>query len=426
MTPLPKTDDFTGSSIESFPESWKIAKLKDVAQITMGQSPPSDTYNANAIGLPFLQGKAEFQSTFPKPIKWCSRPQRTASTGSVLISVRAPVGDVNIAQHEYCIGRGLAAIYGKEFVDNWFLFYQLIYSKERIKERGSGSIFQSINKNTLFEIPFLLPPLAEQRAIARVLTTVRQAIEATERVIEATRQLKKAMMKHLFTYGPVPVHAVDGVQLKETEIGWVPEGWEVKELQKFAKTTSGGTPSRDHPEYYNGDISWVKSGELGDSIISNTTEKISQNGLNSSNAKIFPVGTLLIALYGATAGKVGILAIEAATNQAVCAVFPNQFVLPRFLFDAFIYRRKDLLDERYGGAQPNISQRTLSGFKLPLPSLEEQQVIINIMTSLDKKLAVETQRKKICENIFQSLLTNLMTGKIRVNTPEFVPDSEKI
>ena len=110
---------------ENLPFEWRIHKLKDVASITLGQSPPSSTYNLQGVGPAFLQGKAEFGDVFPSPVKWCSQPQRIAKKDSVLISVRAPVGDVNIAEDDYCIGRGLASIYGNERLNNWYLFYYL-------------------------------------------------------------------------------------------------------------------------------------------------------------------------------------------------------------------------------------------------------------------------------------------------------------
>lgn len=104
----------------------------------------------------------------------------------------------------------------------------------------------------------------------------------------------------------------------------LPDGWEWKKISDIATTTSGGTPSRKNSEYFTGHINWFKSGELGDSEIFNSEEKITEEAIKKSSAKIFPKDTLLIAMYGATVGKLGILGIDAATNQAVCAIFPKK------------------------------------------------------------------------------------------------------
>jgi type I restriction enzyme S subunit len=128
--------------------------------------------------------------------------------------------------------------------------------------------------------------------------------------------------------------------------------WPDRRLGDIAETTSGGTPDRKNTIYFGGTIPWVKSGELEDSFISVTEEKISSQGLKNSSAKIFPEGTLLMAMYGATVGKTGILKIQAATNQAVCAIFPsNEIAATEFVRYALIHQRPEIMKQRYGGAQ---------------------------------------------------------------------------
>lgn len=133
--------------------------------------------------------------------------------------------------------------------------------------------------------------------------------------------------------------------------------WELAPLGSIAETTSGGTPDKKHPEYYrNGDILWVRSGELDKGIIYDTEIKITEAGLQNSSAKVFPAGTLLIALYGATIGKLAFLGKPASTNQAVCAIFQNDTVSLRYLYYYLLCRRPELIKQGVGGAQPNISQ----------------------------------------------------------------------
>lgn len=153
--------------------------------------------------------------------------------------------------------------------------------------------------------------------------------------------------------------------------------WKTVRLGDVAKTSSGGTPKRGVSAYYGGGIPWVKSGELGDSTVYETEETITEAGLKGSSAKLFPKGTLCVALYGATVGKLGILGIDAATNQAVCGIF-----LPPELDTYFSYyflesKRRELIDMGKGGAQPNISQEIVRNIEILLPQVDEQRKIVS-------------------------------------------------
>jgi len=150
------------------------------------------------------------------------------------------------------------------------------------------------------------------------------------------------------------------------------------------QTTSGGTPARKVTAFYSGGIPWVKSGELNDSTVTQCEETLTQEGLDGSAAKVFPTGTLLIALYGATVGKLGIQGMPSATNQAVCAIFPSERVFTPFLFYYLLFQRKHLIGRRTGGAQPNISQDVIRDLRLPLPSLREQQRIARLLEQADR------------------------------------------
>lgn len=156
----------------------------------------------------------------------------------------------------------------------------------------------------------------------------------------------------------------------------LPTSWKLVRLGDIAKTSSGGTPRRDRPQFYGGKIPWVKSGELGDSVVYETSETITEEAIESSNAKVFPKGTLCIALYGATVGKLGILGIDAATNQAVCAIFPPDGLDTRYLYRFFESIRRGLVEQGKGGAQPNISQAIIRDTQIPLAPLPEQRRIV--------------------------------------------------
>ena len=157
-------------------------------------------------------------------------------------------------------------------------------------------------------------------------------------------------------------------------------------LGEICETTSGGTPNRKNDAYYGGIIPWVKSGELGKGVIYDTEEKITEKAVKESSAKVFPEGTLLIALYGATIGKLGFLGVPAATNQAVCGIFANEKIDLQFLSYYLFHKRNDLIAQGTGGAQPNISQTILKNLPIPLPPLPTQQAIVTRIESLFAEL----------------------------------------
>ncbi len=173
--------------------------------------------------------------------------------------------------------------------------------------------------------------------------------------------------------------------------------WKATELGKIAFTTSGGTPSRKNENYYSGGtIPWVKSGELEFGTITKTEEFITQDGIDNSSAKIFPKGTLLIALYGATIGKLSFLGIDAATNQAVCGIFENDTVDLKYLYYFLLFQRPNLVRQGIGGAQPNISQTILKKLMVPYPKekSEQERIVAKIeelLSELDN--GVETLKK---------------------------------
>lgn len=196
----------------------------------------------------------------------------------------------------------------------------------------------------------------------------------------------------------------------------LPIGWEWKKLGDVADTTSGGTPNRSIKEYWGGKIPWLKSGELTDDIIYSNSEFITEEGLRNSSAKLFERGTLLIALYGATAGKLGFLNFNSSTNQAICAIFNHEQVISKkYLFNYLLLKRDKIINDSFGGAQPNISQNYLREIKFPLPPLPEQQKIVKVLDAtfvkVDNAIALVQENidkiKKLNESAFNDVFGRL-------------------
>ena len=188
--------------------------------------------------------------------------------------------------------------------------------------------------------------------------------------------------------------------------------WEIFKIGDVCKTSSGGTPLKLNNDYYdNGDIPWLVSGEVCQKNILNNKNYITQKGLENSSAKLFPVNTVLVAMYGATAGQVGILRFESATNQAICGILPNKRIIPEFLYYALLFKKSELIAQATGNAQPNISQIKIKNTKIPVPPIEEQKRIVEILDKAFEGIAqaeANTRRNLInARELFDSYLNNI-------------------
>ncbi|MBP7846536.1 MAG: Type 1 restriction-modification system specificity subunit [Bacteroidota bacterium] len=199
------------------------------------------------------------------------------------------------------------------------------------------------------------------------------------------------------------------------------QGWEIKKLGEACQTGAGGTPLKIHKEYYeNGNIPWLRSGEVDKKDITNCELFITEQGLSNSSAQLFPVNTVLVAMYGATAGQVGILRFECSTNQAVCGILPNDKFIPDFLYYKFLCCKDELVSQAVGGAQPNISQIKIKNTLIPVPPLPEQEKIVSI---LDKVFSAIEQAKQNAEKnlknakeLFDSYLNSVFANKFTGTT----------
>ncbi|GIV30465.1 MAG: hypothetical protein KatS3mg028_1531 [Bacteroidia bacterium] len=312
---------------------------------------------------------------------------------------------------------------------NKYLLFKLLKSDFGIKEiirNGRGSVRNALRFEDLAKIELTLPSIEEQNAFVESfkqkevklellknhysfqltqLDNLNQAIlqEAVqgklvpqdpkdEPASELLKRIKAERQKSLPAGAkrrqekPLP-------PIKPEEIPFeIPSTWVWCRLGEIAESTSGGTPDRSNPKFWKGNINWLKSGELNDGFINDESEeKITEEGLKNSSAKLFPKGTLLIALYGATAGKLGILNFESTTNQAVCGFFENKYYDTKYLFYYLWAFRSKIIEDSWGQAQPNISQTYLKNFPFALPPLSEQK---RIVAEIEKQFAKTKQLKE--------------------------------
>lgn len=204
-------------------------------------------------------------------------------------------------------------------------------------------------------------------------------------------------------------------------MGLVPVEWEVVRLSDVCEFASGGTPSRTVASYWNGSIPWVKTAEVDYCLITETEEYISDFGLQNSSAKVFPKGTLLMAIYGegVTRGKVALLGLDAATNQACLAFFPKPGLNSRFLFYWFTNAYTELRELSHDGSQKNLSATLIGDTFVPIPITVEQENIVATIREFEASLAREQTQLAKLNRLKAGLMQDLLTGRVAVKKDEY-------
>jgi type I restriction enzyme S subunit len=283
-----------------------------------------------------------------------------------------------------------------------YLYILLINYLKTFKENSLGSNTKFLKIGIISEIKFLLPSLAQQQEITAFVDKTVAVIDKAK--TKAEKNLKNA--KELFE------------KYLNNTFDILENKWELKKISEVAQTGAGGTPLKSHKDYYeNGNIPWLRSGEVCKKEITSCEIYITRKGLDNSSARFFPPDTVLVAMYGATAAQVGILKFEASTNQAVCGILPNKQSIPEYLYYCLLSKRDELVSQAVGGAQPNISQIKIKETQIPLPNLIEQKILTkrfnamnnhcqNLQCIYQKKItALEELKKSILEKAFKGELT---------------------
>ena len=409
------------------PEEWRVAKLGDVGRIVTGKTPPTSQPEYWGGPIPFitppdLDGR-EIRQTERTITKEGLAQAKAVPQGAVLVSCIGYIGKTGI------VGATVAAtnqqinaiIVDETKVDHWFLAYALeLEEVQQIMDKLTRKTTVPIlNKSNFSKVWLRLPPLPEQRAIAHVLRTVQRAKEATEQVIAALRDLKKSLMRHLFTYGPVPVDAADQVALQDTPIGPIPAHWRVVRLGEVYTIQQGKALSRKkdkgirpRPFLRTANVLW---GKVDLSVLDRmdfTEEEEQKYALRDGDLLICEGGEI-----GRTAIWEGQMQGVFYQNHIFRVRASTQETDPRF--HMYWMQAAIKLFGLYQGRGnkttiPNLSKRRLAEFPIPLPPLEEQRKIARILQTVDRKIEAEEARKEALDALFRSLLHHLMTAKVRL------------
>lgn len=340
--------------------------------------------------------------------------------GDILLTVVGTLGRHALLRSDpsFTIQRSVAVVRPAAIVNGEFLnhFFAGERFQKELQIRSNSTAQAGIYLGELGRIQVLLPPLPEQKKIAAILSSVDEAIRATQAVIDQTRRVKEGLLQELLTRGIGP----DGkphTRFKQTEIGAVPEGWEVRKLDDVAERGSGHTPSKRHPSYWDGGIPWVSladSHRLDRVYIDETDKQISDNGIANSSAVLHPKGTVLVS-RDASVGRSAIAQRPLAVSQ--------HFITWRCgvqLYNLFLYYWLQSQKPVFEGIATGSTIKTigLPFFKLlrlPLPSRPEQEVIAARLFQQDKVIWTVEAVKAQHQATKSSLLTALLTGQVRVS-----------
>ena len=356
--------------------------------------------------------------------------------GDVVLTTEAPLGEVaSIDDENIALAQRIVVLRGKKgLLDNTYLKYHLMSHdiQHQLQSRASGSTVLGIKQSELRKIILKTPPMKVQQKIADNLDLLYQLSKQNETIFSNLDSIISALFRSWFIdFDPVKAKsegkspygmdeetsALFPDTLEDSELGPIPAGWRVSSVSKICKMSSGGTPSRSEEEYFSESSEgypWLASRELNGNIIHDAEEYISELGLKNSSAKLFPQNSVAMAMYGATAGRIGYFAKPMTTSQAVCVMIANKNIcLPKYLY--FLLESeswKIVWMNATGGAQPNISQQIIAKHRIVLPPLEIIQKFESVVDELFANIDTTSIQSKKLSEIRDALLPRLMSGEL--------------
>ncbi len=294
-------------------------------------------------------------------------------------------------------------------VDGLYLayYFRSPAGRELLKSLAQGAIRYNLSKTALLKTSFPLPPIGEQEAIAEALSDADALVESLERLLGKKRQLKQGVMQELLT-GKSRLPGFSG-KWRSCLLGDV-----------ITSCSSGATPYRGRPDFYQGPVKWITSGELNYNVISDTIEHISHEAVSSTNLKVHPAGTFLMAITGleaaGTRGACGIVGTPATTNQSCMAIYPSTELLTGFLFQYYVLRGNELALRYCQGTKQQSYTATLVRL-LPIdlpPTPAEQSAIVTILEDIDADIAALEAKLAKARQVKQGMMQQLLTGRIRL------------
>ncbi|WP_201791176.1 restriction endonuclease subunit S [Campylobacter devanensis] len=425
------------------PKNWCWCRLGDVVTILgdgLHGTPKFDIsgeyyfVNGNNLNNGIIEIKSDTKKVNEKEYE---KYKKDLNKYTIFVSINGTIGNIAFYNNEKIV-LGKSACYFNVAIEDLKKFFFYLFNTDFFLtyalDNATGTTIKNVSLGTMRNFIFPLPPLAVQNAIVAKLEEVLPLVDAYENAVLQKEELKTALpdkvkkailqeaiqgkltkswrktatieesgkqlldkiieernakllanweeakKKNPKAKKPAPIVASE---ITEDEIPFeIPKSWCWCRLGDVGDWKAGSTPSRSNPEFYNGNIPWLKTGDLTDDFVDIIPERISEIALKSCSMRLNPIGSVLIAMYGATIGKLGILNIEATTNQACCACITHEPISNKYMFYYLMSQKKALTEKAEGGAQPNISREKLVIYPFPLPPLAEQEKIVEIIEQM--------------------------------------------
>ena len=389
-------------------DGWEIKTIGDICFVGGGSTPrrtekafwENGTYPWFSIDDIRDQGRI-ITDTKQKITKLAWNKMRVFPANSVLLCCTASVGEyalstIPITSNQQFNG---LTIKDHEQMLPMYLFYFCSTLKPVLQGLSGRATIDFVSSEKVRQLRIPYPSLPEQQRIVDILDREFAGIDAlkanAEKSLQTAKDLFYQMLSHTFSN----------------------PSWSWERIGDVFDTGAGGTPLKTYKEYYeNGDIPWLRSGEVCRKYITETEMFITQLGMDNSSAKMFPKNAVVVAMYGATAGQVGILHLETTTNQAVCGIFPRKNYVPEFIYYSLLNSKKGLVAQATGNAQPNISQIKIKNTTIPVISREEQEEVVSRLDDLNDKCDTLQQNYQktltLCDDLKQSLLRKAFNGEL--------------
>jgi len=374
---------------------WRNCRLGDVLTLKRGHDLPSDSRHEGDIPVVSSSGITGFHS------------EAKAKAPGVVTGRYGTLGEVFYLEQDYWPLN--TALYVVDFKGTHSRFAAYFLRNVLRDYQSDKAAVPGVDRNVLHEIKVRVPDTKGQENIADVLSAYDALLENNRRRMELLEEAARLLYREWFVRLRFPGH--EHTQL----FNGIPEGWDRGCVSDFYDTASGGTPSRTNPDFFTGETPWVKTQELLNGFVTDTDEKITKDALGKSAAKLFPERTVLVAMYGATIGQIGIIAMPAASNQACCAIMPSDArssFIHAFLF--FLENKEKLVGLSMGAAQNNINQQIIRSYPMAMPSPRLMDFFYDTLRPFfDQFLNLQRQNQKL-RAARDLLLPHLMSGELAV------------
>lgn len=379
----------------SFPKM----RLDKVCRITMGQAPSGDSYNFDGHGLALIAGAGDFGKETPEPKKYTTAAGKRSEEGEIILCIRATIGDLNWSDKKYCLGRGVAGLFGhKDKLDQKYLWHWLKNIAPLLKSKGKGATFLQVTKEDICSLEIALPPLAEQHRIAAILDQADELRQKRQQAIEKLDQLLQATFIDMFG-DPVSN----------------PKGWDLYKLSDLGSISTGNTPSRDDADNFGNYLEWIKSDNLNndEDYATTATEYLSEKG--AKKGRVVPEGSILVTCIAGSFDCIGNLAMverKVSFNQQINSITPNDTVILEFLYYLMKISKPIIQNASTNSMKGMISKSKFSEILLPIPSKEKQIQFVELFKKLYGLKVSHKLYLNNADSLFKSLQNQAFNGTL--------------